>query len=95
MKITQKHTAKQCKKKLTLYKIDIKEHTICIIRLKPKNIVNILLKKRENRDLPFIMDQFTSLAFTMHEIYEFGKFEIKTSHRRQFQISQGLLFKKQ
>ena len=44
MKITQKHTAKQCKKKLTLYKIDIKEHTICIIRLKPKNIVNILLK---------------------------------------------------
>ena len=34
-----------------------------------------LKKQRENRDFPFIMNQFTSLAFTMHEIYEFGKFE--------------------
>jgi len=38
-------------------------------KVKPKNFTN--------RDMPFITDQFTSLAFIMHEIYQFGKFEIQ------------------
>jgi len=45
----------------------------------------------QNRDLPFITSQFTSLAYIMNDFYKFGKFEIKMCHN-EFRISWGLLY---
>ena len=55
--------------------------------LNPKILSIYFKKQRETKDLPFITDQFTSLAFTMHEIYEFGKFEIQQIQNKNESIS--------
>ena len=40
-----------------------------------------------NRDLPFVTVQFTSLAFIMHEIYNFSKFEIMFHRRINYKLA--------